>query len=53
MRVLRYLPIAYVAGVHGFAFFAPYLAIFLALTHFLRKRAIPIPVRTFDPIRAN
>jgi hypothetical protein len=32
------LPLAYVAGAHGFALFAPYLALFLAAAHVLRRR---------------
>ena len=31
------LPLAYVAGAHGFALFAPYLALFLAAAHVLRR----------------
>ena len=38
MRTLRFLPFAYVAGVHGFVFFAPYLALVLATLHFARRR---------------
>jgi hypothetical protein len=46
MRSLRYLPFAYLAGIHGFALFAPYLALFLAASHLIhRRRGIqPIPV---------
>jgi hypothetical protein len=37
MRLYRYLPIAFFAGIHGFALFAPYLALVLAATHYIRK----------------
>jgi hypothetical protein len=36
MKVLAFFPLAYVAGVHGFALFAPYAATFLVIAHFLR-----------------
>jgi hypothetical protein len=54
MRMIRFLPLAYVAGVHGFALFAPYLAVFLALAHFCRyamaRRValLPVTLRTAD-----
>ena len=38
VRSLRFLPLTFVAGVHGFALFAPYLAIAIALTHLLWAR---------------
>lgn len=38
MRSLRFLPITFLAGQHGFLFFAPYLALFLALAHLVRLR---------------
>ena len=38
MRLLRYVPITFICGVHGFAFFVPYLAVFLTATHLLRRR---------------
>ncbi len=44
MRSLRYLPLAFVAGVHGFALFAPYLALFLTVSHFVRRRRTPVLV---------
>jgi hypothetical protein len=37
MRMLRFLPLTFVAGVHGFAIFAPYLAVFLTAVHFLKR----------------
>jgi hypothetical protein len=38
MRTLRLLPLTFICGVHGFAFFAPYLVCFLAAAHLLRGR---------------
>jgi len=37
MRSLWYLPLTFLAGVHGFAIFAPYLALVFAALH-LRSR---------------
>jgi hypothetical protein len=48
MKSLRYLPLTFLAGVHGFAMFAPYAAIFLGIVHLINKRRrklVPIPVR--------
>jgi hypothetical protein len=36
MRSLRFVPLAFIAGVQGFAIFAPYLALLLA-AHFARR----------------
>jgi hypothetical protein len=36
MKTVRLLPLAYLAGVDGFALFAPYLATFLVVVHVLR-----------------
>jgi hypothetical protein len=44
MRTLRLLPLTFICGVHGFAFFAPYLVMFLAAAHLLRRRRMPIAV---------
>lgn len=38
MRSLHFLPITFLAGHHGFFFFAPYLALFLAAMHLIRLR---------------
>ena len=32
MKAIWYLPLAFLAGQHGFALFAPYLAFFLTVT---------------------
>jgi hypothetical protein len=54
MRSLRYLPLTFICGVHGFALFAPYLATFLAAHHFIKLRRaalVPIPVAPVRPER--
>jgi hypothetical protein len=38
MKMARLLPLAFLAGVHGFAMFAPYLAVFLTVAHIARRR---------------
>lgn len=43
MKVLLFLPLAFIAGEHGFAFFAPYLAVcimMLSCTKWRRKPAV-------------
>lgn len=36
MKSLRFVPLAFVAGVHGFPMFVSYLAIVMTLVHFTR-----------------
>lgn len=38
MRRLRFLPLTFVAGAEGFAIFAPYLFVFIATVHVVRRR---------------
>jgi hypothetical protein len=38
MKHIRWLPLAYLAGVHGFAIFAPYMAGMILLLHVVRRR---------------
>ena len=38
MRTLRFLPLTFLAGVHGFALFAPYLAVTMTLVHVVWAR---------------
>ena len=40
MKVIWCFPLAFVADVHGFLFFFPYLALFLATAHVLRSRRL-------------
>ncbi len=44
MRSLRYVPFTFLAGIHGFALFAPYLAFFMAVSHLIRRRRAMAPV---------
>ena len=57
MKSLRFLPLTFLAGVHGFAIFAPYAALAVAALLLANRRrrhralvaiAIPVPV----PVRA-
>jgi len=38
MKHLRWLPLTFLAGVHGFAIFAPYATVMLAIGHIMRRR---------------
>jgi hypothetical protein len=38
MKHLRYVPIAFICGVHGFALFAPYVAVLLTVGSLIRRR---------------
>jgi hypothetical protein len=45
MRALRFLPLVFLLGVHGFVLFAPYSVLILATEYALRKyRTPPVPV---------
>ena len=44
MRTLWFMPLTFLCGVHGFAFFAPYLVTFLAVAHLLKRRRVPVAV---------
>lgn len=35
---IRFLPIAFLAGMHGFALFAPYVVLVLAAAHVIKRR---------------
>jgi hypothetical protein len=50
MRMLRLLPLTFVCGVHGFAFFAPYLVCFLAAAHLLKRKRSPMLVPARMPV---
>jgi hypothetical protein len=39
MRSLRFMPIAFVAGVHGFLIFAPYAAVVLVGRFIVKRNA--------------
>lgn len=47
MRSLWFMPFTFIAGQHGFALFAPYLAAFLAVAHLTRgwrRKAVAVTV---------
>lgn len=37
MRLLCFLPLTFIAGVQGFAIFAPYLCVFLTAAHVVKR----------------
>ena len=49
-KALQFLPLAYLAGTHGFALFAPYVGLILAAFHLRSihrartRRLVPVPV---------
>jgi hypothetical protein len=50
MKHIRWIPLAFLAGVDGFAIFAPYAALMMALAFVLERRQrraalVPVPVR--------
>ena len=52
MKSLRFLPLTFLAGVHGFALFAPYAALATAALLLVNRRRrhralalVPVPVR--------
>ena len=51
MKHLRWLPLAYLAGQHGFAIFAPYAALMLMLAHYMNRRPRRL-VPAAAPVRA-
>jgi hypothetical protein len=47
MKAVRLFPLAFLCNVHGFVLFAPFMVVFLAVTHLVTRRrpepvAIPI-----------
>jgi hypothetical protein len=38
MKHLRWVPLAFLAGQHGFAVFAPYATLMLVLAHYMTRR---------------
>jgi hypothetical protein len=45
MKHLRWVPLAFLAGQHGFAIFAPYAALMLMIDHLMNRRRRPQSVR--------
>ena len=52
-KALRFLPLAFLAGTHGFALFAPYVALVLAALHLRSLRRERTRQRTRDRERAS
>jgi len=56
LKALRFLPLAFLAGTHGFALFAPYAGLVLAALHLrsLRRRRarrlLTVPAAALAPI---
>ena len=42
-KALLFLPLTFLAGTHGFALFAPYVALVLAVMHLRGRRRVPQP----------
>jgi hypothetical protein len=53
MKAVRFFPLAFIANVHGFLIFVPYLAAFLALAHLLRGRRAAIAVAVPATVRST
>jgi hypothetical protein len=53
MKAIRYLPLVYIIGVHGFVVFAPYMVLVLATVYaarcFKRTNLIPAPITAREP----
>ena len=48
MRILRFVPFAFLSGAHGFALFAPYALVMMSVFHVMhrRRRMLANPVVT-------
>jgi hypothetical protein len=53
MRTLLFLPVAYVAGEHGFVFFAPYLVFVLLTVAVVRRMSDSRTRPTPRPVEAR
>jgi hypothetical protein len=55
MRSLWFMPMTFLAGIHGFAYFVPYLllvgllAMVLEQARRARPKPVPLPVRAYSP----
>jgi hypothetical protein len=49
MRCLPFLPLAFLAGIHGFVFFAPYLIAFAAMDHLIARHRQPGTITRSTP----
>lgn len=39
MKHIRWIPFTFLADVHGFAVFAPYVAVMLGVAHLVKRRS--------------
>jgi hypothetical protein len=54
MRTLRWLPLTFLAGLHGFALFAAYAALVMLVFLLLRSaRRRPHPIPVASPLRMD
>jgi hypothetical protein len=51
VKTIRFLPFTYIAGMHGFVFFVPYLALCVGLIAFGRHRSRLAPAPELAPAR--
>ena len=52
MRALWFLPLTFVAGVHGFAVFAPYLVVVFTALHLRSRSRAKARARALVPVPA-
>ena len=50
MRVIKFLPLTFFAGIHGFGLFAPYVVVFMTLV--MCARWLKSPARSLVPVGA-
>jgi len=53
MRSLWYLPLTFLAGVHGFAIFAPYLAVVFAALHLRSRHRARLAAAAVVPVNVS
>jgi len=49
MRALWFLPLTFVAGIHGFAVFAPYLVVVFTAVHLRSRQRAKARARLLQP----
>lgn len=52
-KAISFLPLAFVAGTHGFAIFAPYVGVVLAALHLRSRHRVRAKARRSAAIPAN
>jgi hypothetical protein len=46
VKAIRFIPLAFIAGYHGFALFAPYAAMVLVAAHVMHRRRRKLALAT-------